>query len=217
MSALPRVLIAPLVVLAAVSSFGIGLWLSDRLEAQAPPQVPGLLWPSPPGLGAFSLHDQYGERFGLEEMKGHWSFVFFGFTNCPDICPLTLGTLAGMEQDLSREAPEVADDTRIVFVSVDPERDDEQALASYVDYFGEGLLGVTGDPEQLEAFARQLGTVFLQGAPGQDGSYTVDHSARVLLIDPQGRLVAAFSPPHQAEELAERYRRIRSFIEEENA
>ena len=119
--------------------------------------------------------------------------MFFGFTHCPDICPTTLQVLAAAKSALDEQG--ISPLPRIVLVSVDPERDTPEILDKYVGYFGAGNLGITGPLEGIQALTKELGIYFNKQA-GDDGNYLVDHSAAVLLIDPEARFSALFSGPH---------------------
>lgn len=152
------------------------------------------------------LVDHIGRDFGLDRLRGHWTLLFFGFTNCPDVCPLTLATLAETRRllaGLPRETQPV-----VAFVSVDPRRDTAAVLSRYVGHFDPEFTGVTGGSSAIEAFAKSLGVAVILGEPGEDGSYTVDHSAALFLVDPRAELVAVFGAPHEAALIAEDYRRI---------
>lgn len=176
------------------------------------PSIPGFLWPQPKALTSFVLNDQEHQSFGLQQLKGKWTFLFFGYTHCPDVCPLTLSVLAEVERRLA-ESPQGVQDVQVVFVSLDPKRDTPKKLREYVHYFHHDFLGVTGGKEQLTELTRQLGIVYAVSDPAQSGDYLVDHSASVLLIDPQTRLVAVFGMPHDASTIANRFTAIREFLE----
>lgn len=139
--------------------------------------------------------DQEGQPFTPANLQGHWTLLFAGFTHCPDVCPTTLGLMKALGQRL-QPAP------AMVFLSVDPERDTPERLRQYVAYFGPDIEGVTGPHEQLERLAASLGIAYVKapGARGED--YTVDHSAALVLLDPQGRVAGYFTPPHKADTLA---------------
>jgi protein SCO1 len=155
-------------------------------------------------LPDFSLIDQRGQRFGLQNLKGHWSFLFFGYTNCPDVCPATLSTLAAMQKKLRSGASR----PQVIFVSVDAKRDTPEQLARYVPYFDPEFIGVTApDQPSIEALAAQLG-IFVQIAPQPDGSYTVDHSGEILVVDPDGKLAAILTGPFAWSALASDFQRI---------
>ncbi|NQV86313.1 MAG: SCO family protein [Woeseiaceae bacterium] len=151
------------------------------------------LVPSPAELPAFVLQDQSGGPVTADTFRGQWDLIFFGFTNCPDICPTTLQILANAKLQLqSLDASAVP---RVVLISVDPERDTPEILGRYMDYFGAGNLGVTGTLEELLKLTTALGIYFAK-APTDDGNYGVDHSAAVLVINPDGQFSALFSAPH---------------------
>jgi protein SCO1/2 len=131
--------------------------------------------------------------------------MFFGFTHCPAICPATLATLVDVRRRL--EPMEAGALPQIVLVSVDPERDTPETLAGYVARFDPSVIGVTGSAAAVDAFASGMGVAH-QKIAMSDGDYMVDHSAFVLLLDPQARLAAVFTPPHSAERLATDYLRM---------
>jgi protein SCO1 len=144
----------------------------------------------------FSLIDQSGRAFGPQRLAGRWSLVFFGYTNCPDFCPTTLTTLAAMEKSLRAGHATVR--PQVVFVSVDAKRDTPAQLAKYVPYFDPEFLGVTAaDQKTIEAFAAQWG-VAVALTPKPDGSYTVDHSAAIFVVNPAGKLQAVLTGPFNA-------------------
>jgi protein SCO1 len=164
-----------------------------------------LLNPARP-LPEFSLNDHAGQPFGAERLRGRWSLMFFGFTSCPDVCPTTLGLLAQVEKRLadlpSEERPQV------ILVSVDPQRDTPEQLASYVKFFSPSFVGVTGAEAAIKQFTRAMG-VPVAITPTGGGSYTVDHSAAVFVINPAGELRALFSPPLSPDALAADLRRLK--------
>ncbi len=168
-----------------------GLLLALRLDEPVEP-VAGFVLPQPQPLPEFSLVDQSGNAVTADTFRGRWHLVFFGFTNCPDICPATLMTLSTATSKLRELGHSTV--PRMVLVSVDPERDTPEQIGRYVDYFGAGNLGVTGDLGELQKLTSALG-IYFEKQPG-DADYAVDHSAAVLLLDPLARLHALFSGPH---------------------
>jgi protein SCO1/2 len=183
-------------ILGAAAAAGIALSLNMLGDDPVPSHATVL--PAGNELPDFSLLDHSGNAVGKSVFAGQWDVVFFGFTHCPDICPLTLGLLRQARDRLvSAHADEVP---RIVLVSVDPERDTPDALAEYIAYFGEGNLGITGDLEEISKLTDALGIFFAKAAL-EDGDYTVDHSTVVLVIDPEGRFRALFSAPHSIDGL----------------
>lgn len=177
-----------------------------------PVRVEGMLWPNPKQLYPFATIDHNGILFGLDSLKGRWSFIFFGYTNCPDICPLTLTGLNQVyKQIISERISSIP--VQILFVSVDPQRDDPGRLADYVTYFNEDFIGLGGRPEQIQSIARQLGALYIDNKPASDSDvYQVDHSASVFLISPDARLISVFSAPHLAEPIISRFRAILEFL-----
>ena len=154
----------------------------------------------------FSLIDQQGRGFSSANLRGHWSLLFFGYTNCPDLCPTTLTTLAAMQRRLrAAKAPALP---QVIFVSVDAKRDTPAQLAKYVPYFDPEFIGLTApDQPSIEAVAKKLGvSVIIQPAP--DGTYTVDHSGAIFVVDPAGRLTAILSGPFNVDALQGDFQRI---------
>jgi protein SCO1/2 len=205
--------IAGLVLLALLAALA-GMWLArvQAPSAAAPAESPALalehatVFPAPRLLPDFELLDQNSLPFGPDRFNGHWSFVFFGFTNCPDVCPTTLATLAATRRELASMA--AAEQPEVVLVSVDPGRDKPERLAQYVAFFDPSFTGVTGDPARIRQLSEALGVAVIIGPADANGNYTVDHSATVFLVDPQGRLVAVFSTPHTPDGIAHDYRLI---------
>jgi len=154
-----------------------------------------MVLPAPMALPAFSLLDRNGDPFTRDSLRGGWHLLFFGFTHCPDICPVTLQQLALAKKRLAEEGGAFPG---IVFVSVDPERDSPDTLAAYVDSFSAGIEGVSGDLEQLHKLSKPLGIYFARSGD-LDGDYSVDHSAVVLLINPAAEWQALFSTPHSVD------------------
>jgi protein SCO1/2 len=158
-----------------------------------------------PPLPAFRLAGPRGE-FRNANLLGHWTFMFFGYTQCPDVCPTALALMKEVGANL-RAAP-AAPTFEVVFVSVDPRRDTDQLLAQYLAAFDPGIVGVSGDDAALRPLTQALGVAYRRNEEKDARNYTVDHSAAIHLIDPQGRLAASFPPPQQAATLAAELRRI---------
>jgi protein SCO1 len=182
-----------LIVLLLAFASGLGFWLGQRHLSGAQGGVElreALLYPSPRALPDFELSRPDGASLTLADWRGHWNLVFIGFTHCPDICPTTLATLREVEAAFAPgQAPQVT------FVSVDPERDGAEQLATYAGFFSKRFLAASGDHPALTTFTRSLGMVYMT-SPLEGGDYTVDHSASIAIVDPEGRLVGVFRPPH---------------------
>ena len=174
------------------SALAAGIFVATRMNEPAEMQAAFLI-PIPDSIPDFSLLDQTGQDVNADTFRGQWDLVFFGFTNCPDVCPMTLQILANVRRELMDAGAQVL--PRIVLVSVDPERDTPEILGQYVDYFGEGSLGLTGEIEGIRTLTAALG-IYFEKAPTSDTDYGVDHSAAVLVINPKGEFSALFSAPH---------------------
>jgi protein SCO1/2 len=190
---------------------GVAEFVASQLKQARPPDIQGLLWPDPKVVQPFALLDHRGKPFTLEQLKGKWSFLFFGFTHCPDVCPTTLSILDRVSRELGKESVSNRD-VQFVFVSVDPARDTPEILGKYVAYFNPDFIGVTGADETLLPLTRQLGIYVERETPDAEGNYLVAHGAAVLLIDPEGRLLGVFQAPHDALDIAERFRQMRRFV-----
>ena len=185
-----------LIALFAGTAIAAGLALALlHLGDPASPRAATVL-PATQAVPAFELIDQDGAAVDESLFRGRWDLVFFGFTNCPDICPLTLQTLADARRRLQQEGQDPL--PRIVFVSVDPERDSPEVVRSYVRHFGADTIGITGDTGEIEKLTSGLGIYFAK-SPAEGDSYSVDHSAVVLVVDPDGMLRAVFSMPRVAD------------------
>jgi len=199
-----------LALILSVVAGGAGILVAKHTMKADATAVEGLLWPNPRTLGAFNAVDQDGQPFSNEDLRGRWSLLFFGFTHCPDICPITMTVLAQARAGLAAAAGDTP--LQVIFVSVDPVRDAPAQLAEYVRYFDPGFLGLGGTLDQVRALTSQMGVAFFHGPPGATGDYTVDHSASIFVIDPQVRIVGVISAPHQAESLVTRFRGMADFL-----
>jgi protein SCO1 len=166
------------------------------------------LLPTPREIAPFKLLDHHGNEFSNANLEGHWSLLFFGFTSCPDVCPVTLAAIAQAEKKLADGGQQdLLKDLRVYFVSVDPERDDLEAIARYVAAFSPNFVGVTGSRESLGEFAQQLNAAFMK-VPDGKGGYVIDHTGNIVIVNPQGHYVGFMKLPHQADQIALAYRSI---------
>ena len=193
-----------IVAWAAVAiAVGAGAAIYSRLKAPLELDS-GTVLADPRPIGEFALLDQRGRPFGPEALENRWSLVFTGFTHCPDLCPTTLAFLAALRSRIAGHP------LQIVFVSVDPERDTPEAIASYLAHFDPGIAGVTGAGADIERFTKALGLAQVRN-PGVGGEYTVDHSVALVLIDPKVRVAGYFLPPHDERALAADLLRLSSY------
>jgi len=196
-----------LAALVAIVAIAAGMLLSRSLldRSGAPTLAKATLLDPARPLPPMAFIDQNGQPFGLEQLRGHWSILFFGFTFCPDVCPTTLALLAQVEKKLGDLPAEQR--PHIVLVSVDPRRDTPERLAQYVKSFSPTFTGITGEQTAVQEFALKMG-VPVAITEQADGNYTVDHSAAIFVIDPNGALRALSSTPHEVPIIAEDYRSI---------
>ena len=153
----------------------------DSGETPAPVEVPSLQ--DFGGIGGdFALVDQHGARFELQSLRGQPAMLFFGYTYCPDICPVTLSKMGRVYQLLGEDQQ----DLTTLFVTVDPKRDTQEKLAEYLDYFAIDAIGLRGNKEEIDQVVRQYGAHYSLGE--EQASYLVDHSTYTYLIDQQGKV-----------------------------
>ncbi|MDG2289474.1 MAG: SCO family protein [Woeseiaceae bacterium] len=183
-----NILIAILLGAALAAGFFAAAKLNRLTELRS-----AFIIPEPIELPDFSLLDHTNRPVTADTFRGQWDLVFFGFTNCPDICPTTLRALANIKRELESTGSEKT--PRIVLVSVDPERDTPAVLGQYMDYFGQGNLAITGQIDEIIKLTTALGIYFKKTVVDGD-NYSVDHSAAVLLINPDGEFSALFRAPH---------------------
>ena len=146
-------------------------------------------------LDEFLLTADDDSVFSNQSLKDKWSLLFFGYTHCPDVCPLTLHQLAQANKEL---ADKLDSTPTIIMVSVDPDRDTSEILKKYVSSFGKNVLGVTGKNEELDKLTSQLG-IFYNANKHEGDNYSVNHSAAVILINKNAEFHAVFSAPHSVE------------------
>ncbi|MDR9453730.1 MAG: SCO family protein [Wenzhouxiangella sp.] len=184
-------IVVALVLLAAIAA---GIMFSRGVLDQSQELRAASVFPTPRLLNEFELATAEGEVFDEQTLKGQWTLLFFGFTNCPDICPDTLASLSQSMDALRLMKKDPLPE--VVFVSVDPKRDQGELLSDYVAWFDEAFTAVTGNDDQLAGLTQQLGVIFVRDeADPQTGYYNVDHSAAVMIIDPEGRLYGRFGHP----------------------
>ena len=202
---------AALLILAALVAAGLGLWASQRTFGPAgqratAPALPATqaatVLPQPRAVPAFALQQSDGTPLTQDELKGHWTVVFLGFTHCPDICPTTLAQLSAAQKQWA-SIPE-ARRPRLLFVSADPDRDSPELVGQYAHAFHPDTLAATAPLDTLEPFARSLSLVFMKvpGSSGDPRDYSIDHSAALVLLDPQARFAGVIQPPLEVQAIA---------------
>jgi protein SCO1/2 len=188
-------------VIAVISSWL--LFNSDKAQAPKPIVTKqATLLPVLKNLAPFSLTDHTEQTFDNSRLLGQWTLLSFGYTHCPDICPTTLAMLDEVDNSLKQQHAEFA--YQMGFVSIDPARDTTSRLADYVTYFNPDFLGITGNEPALQQLTQPLGILYKKVETEKSAmEYVMDHSASIILVDPQGRYRALFSPPHDPAIMAE--------------
>jgi len=172
-------------------------------------KINGFILPKSREIQDFHLTDHTGKAFTKAELKGHWTFLFFGFTNCPMICPTTMASLNKMYQLLEKEIPKEYL-PEVVMISVDPEEDSSARMQSYVTAFNPHFKGARGDIVETENLEKELHIAAIKmQLPKQDKEtkerYTINHSAEILVFNPEGKLQAYLSYPHEPKKMAKDY------------
>ncbi len=214
-----------LIISVAIISAVSGSWFYSTMQSNDEAE----LIPIPPGLESialnrafplseFNLIDHQRQVFSDKRFIGKWSFVFFGFTNCPDVCPTTLTTMQqaweNIEKNIKRDGKQDYP-KQLILVTVDPNRDTPDILKSYVEYYHPDFIGVTGPLIEITKLTKQLGVLYAYDNHGKsDGSYSVDHSAQIYLIDPNASLRAIFSAPHNAEKISDNFIALTNYFKQ---
>lgn len=156
--------------------------------------------------GDFELNSTLGKKIGPQSFRGKVLLVFFGYTSCPDICPITLTTIKNALEDLEiKELEQV----QPLFISVDPERDTLEGMKQFLTYFHASLVGVTGSAEELKAITKKFGAAYMKDTRSESAAdYLIAHSGYIYLIDQQGRTRALYRTSNKAEEMVEGIRKL---------
>jgi len=178
-----------LYVIVALVALATGVLLFSKLSQDELPEY-GLYYQEPRNINEFRLTDNHNQPFTAQQLKGKWSWIFFGYTSCPDVCPTTLQELNFVYDDLKA----VSEETQVMLISIDPQRDTVDVLANYIQYFNKEFIALTAGHEVLFPLARNLGLMYAINDQLDGKPYTVDHSASMILINPRGQIAAIFQP-----------------------
>ena len=196
-----------LVIFVSILGIFFGVFVGQRAknsdQAIAAKTKKVLILPTPRSIDPFNLVRENGNAFTQKNLYQHWTLMFFGFTNCPHICPTTMAELAKMYQSLNRRNFKPL--PQVIMVSVDPVRDNIKRLADYVRGFNNQFIGLTGRKTQIARLARQLGIVFMRSNLNNKKNYDIDHSGAIAVFAPDGKVHAFFSMPHNADVLVHDY------------
>ncbi|MDP3560017.1 MAG: SCO family protein [Legionellaceae bacterium] len=194
------------IILIAFGAMMAGFFVNQHWHPRFNPQdLYGTFLDKPRALPSFQAEGTNTKVFSSEQLKNHWTFLFFGFTNCPDVCPTTMHDLTKMmtilEQKHSDPLPQV------VLFSIDPNRDSIARLREYTHAFHTSFIGVRSNKNTLNLLTKTLGVAF-NTVHLKNNQYTLQHTQAVMLINPKGELVAFFTNPHQPEAMAKDYQSI---------
>lgn len=189
-----------------IAAVGIGVWLSNAQKKNEKLELSGFAFPEPKALTDIKLISNKNVAVTENSFKGHWTFVYVGYTFCPDACPMAMTTLNQLHGALQKA--KVTDPVNMMLVSVDPERDTIEKLNSYVTHFNPSFSAATGTPEDIYNFARQVSSIYVIPDDRSDPNYIVDHSSSVILIDPEAAVHAIFTPPQMTASLADDFIKI---------
>ena len=204
-------------LIAVTAGVWFGQWQSarnlptlDRIQSDL---TNALLFPDDyKQIPEFKLQDQNGDTIDESSFSDQWSMLFFGFTQCPDVCPITLAVMRDALRLIDQQSPETTP-FEIVFTSVDPNRDPPEVLKPYINGFNTRARAMTGEVSNILDFAKKLNIVVSYDADEDDPSQcTIDHTASALLIDPQKRIRAKFNVPHEPDQMAADYLHIRAHL-----
>lgn len=180
----------------AIVALACGFLIFNQISQPKMP-VHALFYKQAREIKPFTFTDHKGESFTNQQLSGKWSWVFFGYTSCPDVCPTTLQEINFVYDELTA----IADNTQVLLVTVDPNRDSSEKLAQYINYFNDAFIALRAEHGYLFPFARNLGLMYAIADDTAQENYLVDHSASLVLINPQGKIAAIFKPEHILGEL----------------
>jgi len=200
-----------LTVVVCIAAVAIGfLFSTNRTSETERPEISGFAFPEPIALSDVDLIDENEDALTEDFFTGGWTFIYVGYTFCPDACPISLNILSQMYEDLGQQ--DASDNVKALLVSVDPERDTPERLKEYVKYFNESFVGATGTANNLASFAKQVSAVYSLPKDRSKKDYLVDHSSSIILINPDAEVHAIFTPPQKADLLAADYIKLRNFF-----
>jgi protein SCO1/2 len=180
------------IVLVSLLLIGIAVY-----QANLPPLLHGAIIDPPKAMPDFSLSSLQGPS-SLNDYRGKLTVIFFGFTNCMDVCPATMAKLSAALDKLGDKAAAV----RVVFISVDYKRDTPASVAAYAAKFRPDFVGLTGSQAQIDAITKDYGIYYKLGQADASGNYEVEHTAIMMALDKQGRLEMTWPPEQQPDEIA---------------
>ncbi|MCC2617011.1 SCO family protein [Aestuariibacter halophilus] len=187
---------------AAAIALVIGLYLAVVIAPPSEPESPQYMqqYPQPRALPPFALYTGNQGEFTQQDLQDNWTLAFVGYTFCPDICPTTLAELNRIYPLLQQQVKDTP--LQVLFISVDPNRDDAQRLGEYIRFFNPDFIAASAEHKTLFPLVRAMGMMYAIADDTSDGEYLVDHSAAVVVINPQGQVIGRFKPTHAPGQLA---------------
>lgn len=193
-----------LLIAIAVLSALFGMWSHYNTQDQKENAAlkTATVFSQPRIISPFKLTNMSGKQLTLENLKGHYSLIFFGFTHCPDLCPTTLAMLNQSYKML--ESAHVKTMPQILFISVDPEQDTPAVLKTYLQSFNKAFLGATGSKEQIDKLTQEMSVIYAKVIDEKDPThYSIDHSGTILIVNPAAQFYGVFTMPHDAQKIAD--------------
>jgi len=173
-----------------------GGFIASTLEKNTKPaheRTEYMTWyPQARALNEFTLTDHMGQKMTNASLQGNWTLAFVGYTYCPDICPVTLAEINKVYPELAKIKTETP--LKVWFLSVDPKRDSTERLNEYINYFNPSFVASTGPHTELFPLVRSMGMMYATSESTDNPNYLVDHSASIVVINPQGQVVGRFKP-----------------------
>lgn len=208
-------IVLPLSLLLLSIALLAGLWLKQRDPAEsfwgrAPAEVQAVLWPERKPIPPFDLNTSRGESFGPGDLEGQWSFIFFGYLQCPDVCPTSLRAIREMRRTLVNANPD-ARQYQFIFVTVDPDNDQPGRIRKFLDFYEPALIGLHGPTDEIRRLAEPMSVRFMERVD-EHGNRTIDHTSSLMIIDPRGRLVGALPAPLEPRSMVEKFARLRDYL-----
>jgi len=196
----------------AFSALILGFWLNPTKSTVNLANLNATVFPEAREVKPFSLIDNKNNAFTNDELKGHWTLMFFGFTSCPYICPTTMTELNKIYTKIKHSMSDSK--LQVVMVSIDPGRDTVEKMNNYVTSFNPDFRGVTGKNDSTNKLAKDMNVLALKISSNtkESNNYDIDHSASIMLINPEGKLQGIFSMPHDANEIAKEFKLIVSNV-----
>ncbi|CAD5106683.1 SCO family protein [Zestomonas carbonaria] len=200
MTRIQKTLFVLIAIVAVVFGLTVHKVLNGRSQGDPAAMIDAgiILLPQSRQMPTLTLTDQDGQAISVDQLKGQWSLLFFGYTFCPDICPATLAQVRDLKSKLP---PEAVERLRVVLVSVDPQRDTPEQLKQYLGYFDAGFQGLTGELADIQKFANAVSIPFIP-ADTSKPNYTVDHSGNLVILGPDGTQRGFIRAPLNNQKLA---------------